>query len=202
MWRIVESPLNGALWAVVALGAVLAFGAVLAGPGRHATALRRSLAPYLEWRGFVIGLGAAVIALLVLAGAIDSFLRLAWLVIFAALAGFGIEALRRQALREFPEVERPPLVDWLRARWDNLSDRGRSAAEATRSARADGRKGLRRAKRRRVRTASPASALADPRPPSPSLDDLERLERLGGLHKSGVLTDEEFATMKTRLVDP
>ena len=49
---------------------------------------------------------------------------------------------------------------------------------------------------------SPASAPADPRPPSPSLDDLERLERLAGLHKSGVLTDEEFATMKTRLVNP
>jgi hypothetical protein len=50
--------------------------------------------------------------------------------------------------------------------------------------------------------ASAASAPADPRPPAPSLDDLERLERLGGLHKSGVLTDEEFATMKTRLVEP
>ena len=145
LWRIVESPLNGALWAVVALGVVVALGAVLAGPGRHATALRRSLAPYLEWRGFVIGLGAAVAALLLVAGAIDSFQRLAWLVIFAALAGFGIEALRRQALREFPEVERPPLADWLRARWDNLSDRGRSAAQACllRAGRA-GRQGLRR----------------------------------------------------------
>jgi hypothetical protein len=49
---------------------------------------------------------------------------------------------------------------------------------------------------------SPVSAPADTRPPSPSLDDLERLERLAGLHKSGVLTDEEFATMKTRLVNP
>ena len=49
---------------------------------------------------------------------------------------------------------------------------------------------------------SPVSAPADPRPPATSLDDLERLERLAGLHESGVLTDEEFATMKTRLVNP
>ena len=104
---------------------------------RHATGLRRSLAPYLEWRGFAIGLGTAVAALLLFAGAIDSFLRLAWLVIFAALAGFGVEALRRQTLREFPDPARPPLADWLRARWDNLRDRGRSAAEAARSARAE-----------------------------------------------------------------
>jgi hypothetical protein len=49
---------------------------------------------------------------------------------------------------------------------------------------------------------SPVPAPADPRPPAPSLDDLERLERLAGLHKSGVLTDEEFAAMKARLVNP
>ena len=122
--------------------------------------------------------------------------------IFAALAGFGIEALRRQALREFPEVERTPLVDWLRARWDNLSDRGRSAAETARSARAERAARSQTSEEATGGTASPASAPADPRPPAPSLDDLERLERLGGLHKSGVLTDEEFATMKTRLVEP
>jgi hypothetical protein len=204
VWRIVESPLNGALWAVVALGAVLTLGAVLAGPGRHATALRRSLAPYLEWRGFAIGLGTAVAALLLLAGAIDSFLRLAWLVIFAALAGFGIEALRRQTLREFPDAERPPVADWLRARWDKLNDRGRSAAEAARSARAErtARSQAGEEATGGVAPESPVSAPADTRPPSPSLDDLERLERLAGLHKSGVLTDEEFATMKTRLVNP
>ena len=204
LWRIVESPLNGALWAVVALGVVVALGAVLAGPGRHATALRRSLAPYLEWRGFVIGLGAAVAALFLLVGAIDSFQRLAWLVIFAALAGFGIEALRRQALREFPDAERPPLAGWLRARWDDLNDRGRSAAETARSARAEraARSETKEEATGGMAPASAASAPADPRPPAPSLDDLERLERLAGLHKSGVLTDEEFATMKTRLVEP
>ena len=204
LWRIVESPLNGALWAVVALGVVVSLGAVLAGPGRNATALRRSLAPYLEWRGFVIGLGAAVAALLLVAGAIDSFQRLAWLVIFAALAGFGIEALRRQALREFPDAARPPLADWLRARWDDLRDRGRSAAEAARSARAErtARSQATEAATAGVEPESPASAPADPRPPAPSLDDLERLERLADLHKSGVLTDDEFTTMKARLVRP
>jgi hypothetical protein len=204
VWRIVESPLNGALWAVIALGAVLMLGAVLAGPGRHATALRRSLAPYLEWRGFAIGLGTAAAAVLLLAGAIDSFLRLAWLVIFAALAGFGIEALRRQTLREFPDAERPPLADWLRARWDNLNDRGRSAAGAARSARAErtARSQAAEAATGEVAPESPVSAPADPRPSAPSLDDLERLERLASLHRSGVLTDEELATMKARLVNP
>lgn len=202
VWRVVESPLNGALWAVIALGAVLTLGAVLAGPGGHATTLRRSLAPYLEWRGFAIGLGTAIAVVLLLAGAIDSFLRLAWLAIFAALAGFGIEALRRQTLREFPDAERPPLADWLRARWESLNDRGRSATEAARSAHAERTARSRAAEAATVDAAPhmPAAAPADPRPPAPSLDDLGRLERLAGLHQSGVLTDEEYATMKARLI--
>jgi hypothetical protein len=204
VWQIVESPLGGALWAVVALGAVLALGAALAGPGRNATAVRRTLAPYLEWRGYAIGAGTALVLVLLLTGAIDSFTRFAWLVIFGALAGFGFEALRRQTLREFPDAERPPLADWLRARWGDLSDRGRSAADAARSAHAE-----RTARSREAEAATgaaapepPAPASADPRPPVPSLDDLERLERLAGLHQSGALTDEEFAVMKARLVNP
>jgi hypothetical protein len=204
VWRIVESPLNGALWAVIALGAVLTLGAALAGPGRHAIAVRQSLAPYLEWRGFATGLGTAVAVVLLLTGAIDSFARLAWLVIFAAIAGFGIEALRRQTLREFPDAERPPLADWLRTRWDNLTDRGRSAAGAARTARAEraARSQATEAAPGGVAPESPASAPADPRSPAPSLDDLERLERLSGLHQSGALTDQEFATMKARVVNP
>ena len=31
---------------------------------------------------------------------------------------------------------------------------------------------------------------------------LQRLERLGSLHEKGVLTDEEFATEKSRLLEP
>ena len=211
VWRIVESPLTGALWAVIALGAVVTLGAMLAGPGRNATAVRRSLAPYLEWRGFAIGTGVALVLVLLLAGAIDSFLRFAWLVIFLGFAGFGIESLRRQTQREFPAAERPALAGWLRAQWDRLSGRGRSAAEAALAARAQ------RTMRSRAADAAPdvpapvtsaprppvpsASPSAGPTAPPPSLDDLERLERLAGLHRSGALTDEEFAALKARLVD-
>ena len=201
-WGIIASPLYGALWAVIALGAVVALGAVLAGPGRHSTAVRRSLTPYLEWRGFAIGMGTAVVLLLLLAGAIDSFVRFSWLVIFAALAGFGIEALRRQTMREFPNADRPALTDWLRTQWDRVSGRGRTAAQTARAKHAERTARSQTADVATILVASEPAAPAPthPSPPAPSLDDLDRLERLAGLHQSGVLTDEEFTAMKARLV--
>lgn len=39
-----------------------------------------------------------------------------------------------------------------------------------------------------------------PPPPAPSAPDLNELERLGELHDSGVLTDEEFAVAKSRIL--
>jgi len=201
-WRIVESPLQGALWTIIALGAVVVTGAALAGPGTRPKALRRSLAPYLEWRGFAIGAGLAVVVLLLLTGTIDSFVRFAWLTIFATLAGFGIEVLRRQTTREFPNADRSALANWLRARWEILSDRGRTAAE---TARARYEEHTARSPATDTTTIAAGSepttpAPAHPSPLPPSHDDLDRLERLADLHDRGVLTDEEFETMKARLV--
>ena len=204
VWAIIVNPLNGALWAAVALGAVLTVGAVLAGPGRHATAVRRSLAPYLAERGFAIGAGAALVLLLLAVGAIDSFVRFAWLTILLALAAFGLEALRRQTLREFPNAERPPLVDWLRERLSVAGGRARSAVEA-RTADVVGTTSGRRPDRAEPAVAADAprvAAAASAAPSAGAFDDLDRLERLADMHERGVLTDDEFATMKARLVNP
>ncbi len=205
VWAIVVNPLNGALWAAVALGAVLSLGAVLAGPGRHATSVRRSLAPYLAERSFAIGAGAALVLLLLVAGAIDSFVRFAWLTIFLALAAFGFEALRRQTLREFPNAERPALADWLRERLSLAGDRARSARSAVEARTADAVGTTRRpegADPGVVADAPPVAAAASAAPSTGTFDDLDRLERLANMHERGVLTDEEFATMKARLVNP
>jgi hypothetical protein len=201
-WGIIASPLNSALWAIMALGATVALGAAVAGPGARMTALRRWLAPYLEWRGYAIGAGTVIVLLLLLDGWIDSFVSFAWLVIFTALAGFGVEALRRQTMREFPGAERPALAGWLHARWDTLSGHGRTAAEAAR-ARVAERSEHPPAAGTTVVAVAPGNAepaSTQPSAPLPTLDDLNRLERLAGLHQSGVLTDDEFAAMKARLI--
>ena len=45
-----------------------------------------------------------------------------------------------------------------------------------------------------------AYAPAPPEDAGPSAGDLEEIEKLGELHKSGVLTDEEFSAAKAKLL--
>jgi hypothetical protein len=40
----------------------------------------------------------------------------------------------------------------------------------------------------------------EPPPPAPAADPIQQLKELGQLHQQGVLTDEEFAAQKARLL--
>jgi hypothetical protein len=49
--------------------------------------------------------------------------------------------------------------------------------------------------------APPAAAPAEPAPPAGlSKEAMEQLQKLAELHKSGILTDDEFATQKARIL--
>jgi len=209
-WRILTEPLRAALWVVLVIGAVALLWAALMGAGRRATAVRRSLAPYLQSQGFVIGMAVAVALVLLLAGVIDSLTRFAAFVFLAAIASFLIVALRRQTLRECPDAEPPPLGHWLHERWGRVSARGRVATEAAIAAHANRTARSKRSEddhrshtqrpqsARAATTASPASA--SPYLATASHDDLDRLERLAELHQNHVLSDQEFAAAKAKLL--
>jgi Short C-terminal domain len=47
---------------------------------------------------------------------------------------------------------------------------------------------------------APPPAAAAPASPGPSSDDMDRLAELGRLHEQGILTDEEFAQQKARIL--
>jgi membrane protease subunit (stomatin/prohibitin family) len=51
---------------------------------------------------------------------------------------------------------------------------------------------------RQMSAQAPAQAVAAP---PQEEDPMERLEKLGDLHNSGVLTDEEFATAKAKILN-
>ena len=48
--------------------------------------------------------------------------------------------------------------------------------------------------------AAPAPAPAPAAPPAPAGIDMEQLKQLGDLHEAGILTDEEFAAAKAKLL--
>ncbi len=104
-YDIITTLLAGAGWTAVLFGVVALVGVWITGAGTRATSARRWLAPYL--RRPEIAFGALVVA----------YLLLLWwqptpqlgfpinILIFFVLALIGLEAIRRQAAREFPDVE-------------------------------------------------------------------------------------------------
>jgi hypothetical protein len=107
VWTIFTALLAESATAGVAVGAIALAGAWMAGPSPRATAVRRWLAPtFRDQPALVHGVLAAVLLLVLLWGPVGTPRRLVSLVIVIALAFIGLEVLRRQTVREFPETIR------------------------------------------------------------------------------------------------
>jgi hypothetical protein len=113
-YDILTDLLRGAGWTAIIVGIVALVGIWLAGPRPRGVATRRSLSPYL--RRPEIAYGALVVG----------YLLLLWwrptpqlgyprnVILFFVLALLGLEVLRRQAAREFPDTEPTGLVETAR----------------------------------------------------------------------------------------
>jgi hypothetical protein len=104
VWDIVTEGLRARSLFILVIGLAFVGAGLLAGPGRHAVALRRFLAPYLRDQPVVVYAAVAVLFLLWLAfiPGINNLGQVLVIVALLALAVVGIEALRRQTAREFP----------------------------------------------------------------------------------------------------
>ena len=175
VWRIGTSLLNEAATAAIGYGVVIVFAAWLAGPTRAAVATRRGLAPYLREPRYAWG-GAAVIVLLVLIwGPTPATRKIVPALVLIGLLALGVEALRRQTAREFPDATTRGLGAALRSGFERV-----------------------RGMPERVRQAHGAEGGGA----SPAADPLVRLERLADLHQRGALTDAEFADQKQEILTP
>jgi hypothetical protein len=104
VWDILSDGLRERALFVLVIGVAFVGAGLLAGPGRHAVAVRRFLAPYLSDRPVVVYAVVAVLFLLWLAfiPGIENLGQVVAIVGLAALAVIGIELLRQQTGREFP----------------------------------------------------------------------------------------------------
>jgi hypothetical protein len=176
-WSISTSLLVEAAAAAIAYGVVIAGAAWLAGPTGWAVAVRRALAPYLREPGYAYGALAVVVLVLLAWGPTPATRRLIPALILVALLALGLEVLRRQTAREFPDASRAESIRRMRERLTGIGPWARSGTPARSS---NGRQGNGEV----------------------AADRLEQLERLGKLRQTGVLDASEFEREKAQILAP
>jgi hypothetical protein len=175
-WEIGTSLLHSIASSVIIFGVLFVAAAYLASPQNGAVSIRQAIAPTLRDRPGIAWSAFAAVALLALIVWPPSGTRqLVLALLLIALAAAGVEALRRETQREFPEAKRGDWVAGMR----------------------------RRARRARAETGRRiGSALKElgSEAKHPHDAKLERLEKLGELKERGVLTAAEFREEKKRVL--
>ena len=194
-WSIGTSLMTSIATTVIVIGVLFAAAGWLASPTKPARSTRRVIAPALENYVAWVYTGLAIIVCIYFLSASTQGLRsfLTTLVI-AGMAAFGIHELRKQAAEEFPDAK-------FGDTFGNTKDKVVSAVKGANI-------GERAAKLRLPEVRMPPAEGGDPAADAPTEtlaaqgEDarLARLERLGALHEKGILTDEEFATEKSRVL--
>ena len=172
VWSIGTSVLREIGAAMVFYGILIVLGAWLAGPMGAARSCRRTLTPLLRERTNAYAALALLLLLLFLWSPTPGFQRLVPSIVVIVLFVVGLEGLRAQALRDFPDETTESLGE----RWRSWRDQ----RLARRPAAAPGAEG------------APVSGTED--------DRLAKLARLAELRDSGVLDAEEFRREKERIL--
>jgi Short C-terminal domain len=174
-WSISTSLLVEAASATLLYGLVAIGSAWLAGPTSWATSARRTLAPYLREPRIAWGALAVIVLILLAWGPTPALRRPLPALVLVLLLALGVEALRRQTAREFPDASREESRARMRDRVAGVGRWMRGGPSAHANGNGNG-------------------TLATAR--------LEQLERLGRLRDSGVLSAAEFEREKTALMEP
>ena len=102
-WDIVTGLLRDGGLTLMGIGVVLVVAAWIAGPSGYATATRKWLAPHIARPELAFGGAAALLALLVWWGPTAQTQRWQLILVTAVVLALGVEVLRRQTAKEFPD---------------------------------------------------------------------------------------------------
>jgi hypothetical protein len=173
-WTISTTLLVQAAWATIGYGVFMFLAAWIAGPSRPTVALRRAIAPFAQHPAVAYGALAVFFALLLWWAPTPATRDPVLALILLALLALATEALRRLIVREHPDADMGEAIQRIR-------ERASGAYATTRS-----------------RVVTQAKAIG----PSHAAEDdrLEQLERLGQLKASGLLSEQEVAAEKRRIL--
>ncbi|HET8815329.1 MAG TPA: SHOCT domain-containing protein [Solirubrobacterales bacterium] len=192
-WSIGTSLMTSIATTVIVIGILFLVAGWLASPTSGALSARRFLAPTLRLHpGYVYAALVIVVGFYFLTGPTQGLRAFLTTLVVAGMAAFGIHELRKQTEREFPEATYDDVYGGTRdkvvnaVKDANISEKvGEQAAKLRLPGRPD-----------REAAEAPTATI----PASEDDARLERLERLGNLREKGVLTDEEFAAEKAKLL--
>jgi hypothetical protein len=196
-WSIGTSLMTSIATTVIVVGVLFLIAGWLASPTNGARATRRYLAPALRlYPAYVYSALAIVVCIYFLSGPTHGLRTFLTTLIVAAMAAVGIHELRKQTEEEFPDTTYEEIFGGTRDK----------VVTAVKDANIGERVGEQASKLRLPEVRRPGgeeSAEAPTKTMPASEDDarLERLERLGTLRDKGILTEEEFAAEKARLLD-
>ncbi len=195
-WSISTSLMTSIATTVIVIGVLFATAGWLASPTGSARATRRMIAPVLNHHAAYVYTGLAiVVCLYFISGPTQGLRSFLTTLIVAGMAAFGIHELRKQTAEEYPDADYGEVLGRTRDR----------VVSAVKDANIGERVGEQASKLRRSEAQGPGGGEAAPaEAPTAVLDEedarLQRLERLASLRDKGVLTDEEFAAEKARLL--
>ena len=196
-WSIGTSLMTSIATTVIVVGVLFLIAGWLASPTNGARATRRLLAPVLRLHSaYVYTALALVVCFYFLSGPTHGLRTFLTTLIVAGMAAFGIHELRRQTEEEYPDATYEDIFGGTRDK----------VVTAVKDANISERVGEQASKLRLPEVRRPgggdetAEAPTEAMPVSEEDTRLERLERLGTLREKGILTEEEFAAEKARLL--
>jgi hypothetical protein len=196
-WSIGTSLMTSIATTVIVVGIFFLAAGWLASPTGGARATRRLLAPTLRIHPTYVYTGLAlIVCFYFLSGPTQGLRTFLTTLIIAAMAAFGIHELRKQTEEEFPGATYEGTFGGTRDK----------VVTAVKDSNITEKVGEQASKLRLPEVKRPGGGDADAEAPTATLPSdpedarLERLERLGSLRDKGILTEEEFAAEKAKLL--
>jgi hypothetical protein len=195
-WSIGTSLMTSIATTVIIIGVLFGIAGWLASPTGSARSTRRAIAPPLrEYPAYVYAGLAILVGIYFLSAPTQNLRSFLTTLVIAGLAAFGIHELRKQTADEFPDADYGDIVGRTK---DKVVGAVKDANLGERASK------LRLPEMRKPSADAPAKDASEtPTTTMPANDEdarLARLERLATLHEKGVLTDEELAAEKKRVL--
>ena len=216
-WSIATSLMVSIATTVIVIGVLFAAAGWLSSPHRSALATRRVIAPALrDYAPWVYTGLAIVVSIYFLTSSVQSLRTFVTVLIVALMAAAWIHELRKQCSEEFPDLkygdvfgkQRDRMVSAVKSA--NLGERAAKIGESARKVRLpEVPRAGEAAGPEAPTTEAPSAEAPSPEPPTTEAPTevlggedqrLARLERLGELREKGILTEEEFAAEKSRIL--